>query len=856
VNQVLFRVAWYRFRAAFGRRWGGYLAVVLLVALLGGLAMGAISGARRTQSFYPTYLANTNPSDLVVSPYVPSTGLTPALANGFAHLPHVKQVAEYVDLLLAPLQPNGLAASSGNFATGTAQTIGSADGLFFRQDRVTVVQGRMANPNREDEFVTDEKTAQAVGWHVGQTIPFGAYTIAQASSSSGSSSGGPPTSKPHRRFNAKLVGIVVFNNDAVVHDDVDHFASYALFTPALTRSLIAGEEFYPYFLYGLQLDHGDHDVASLEREVIKLFPTGTTYNFYLPTVAEGQVERAIKPETIAIGVFGAIVALAALVIASQAIGRQLHTNDQDLDVLRALGANPTMIAADDLIGVLGALFLGSFLAAAVAVGLSPLAPIGAVREVDPSPGTVFDWEVLGIGLLVLIFGLGALTLAQAYWRSPDRLARREMRRVRSGSTMARVAASSGLPPTATVGIGFAVDPGRGRTAVPVRSALCGAALAVLMVVATLTFGSSLQTLVSHPALYGWNWTYALEQEQGGDIPPQARALLSHDPNVAAWTSFGTTSQAEIDGQTVPIITGSPHAQLTPPILTGHALDANNQIVLGPATLAQLHKRVGDTVLVSYGSPKDFPVYIAPTPLVIVGTATMPAIGQSGSLHPSMGTGAVLSTGIEPVAMKRALTQPDPTLNGPSIVVVKMRSGVSTATGLASMQRIARVGTNALAAVPNGQGGGTIVVLPVQHPAEIVNYRSIGTTPAVLVSGLAAGTIVALGLILIASVRRRRRDLALLKMLGFSKRQLAATIAWQASIIAAIGTIVGTPLGVVLGRWLWTLFAREIYAVPEPTIPALSIVFVILGALVLTNIIAFFPGRIAARTKAALVLRAE
>jgi ABC-type lipoprotein release transport system permease subunit len=96
----------------------------------------------------------------------------------------------------------------------------------------------------------------------------------------------------------------------------------------------------------------------------------------------------------------------------------------------------------------------------------------------------------------------------------------------------------------------------------------------------------------------------------------------------------------------------------------------------------------------------------------------------------------------------------------------------------------------------------------------------------------------------------------LKTFGFTKRQVAATVAWQASVIAISGTIVGTPLGVVLGRWLWTLFAREIYAVPDPTIPALPIVFVVLGALALTNAVAFFPGRVAARTQAALVLRAE
>jgi hypothetical protein len=69
-------------------------------------------------------------------------------------------------------------------------------------------------------------------------------------------------------------------------------------------------------------------------------------------------------------------------------------------------------------------------------------------------------------------------------------------------------------------------------------------------------------------------------------------------------------------------------------------------------------------------------------------------------------------------------------------------------------------------------------------------------------------------------------------------------------------VIGVPFGVVLGRFLWDLFAHEIYAVPSPTVPLLSVGLIVLSALVLANIVAAVPGRVAARTPTALLLRAE
>jgi hypothetical protein len=97
---------------------------------------------------------------------------------------------------------------------------------------------------------------------------------------------------------------------------------------------------------------------------------------------------------------------------------------------------------------------------------------------------------------------------------------------------------------------------------------------------------------------------------------------------------------------------------------------------------------------------------------------------------------------------------------------------------------------------------------------------------------------------------------MLKTLSFTRRQLATSVAWQATISVGIGVVIGVPCGIVAGRFLWDLFADQIYVVPDPAVPIALIVGIGLGALVAANLVAALPGWVAARTRTALLLRAE
>ena len=827
--------AWYRFRATFGRRWGGLLAVILLTGLLGGLSMGAIEAARATESSPADFAASTHTPDLFVldgfyDPALDLDGYNPSLLHQIAHLPHVDKVESEVGINVGPLTKNDepLPAANGVGSNG------SVDGLGFDEDRVIVTQGRAANPRKADEFMMDSATARAFGLHLGQSVNIGWVSNAEGVSEGAASSNFKVPKSQHMRVT--LVGVGAVDVDTLFQDQDNGGNSIVLFTPAFTHKLLrcctnAMES-------ALTLDGGIESpyYTAVERELRAVLPKGVPFTYIQARDVEARAERTLKPETIALGVFGGIAALAALLIAGQVIGRRIRLAAGELDVLRALGAGPAMTVADGLVGTLAAVLAGSLLAGAVAIALSPVGPLGPIGPLLPFAFRV-DWTVIGAGVGVLLVGLGTVALLLAYRGAPHRVAARLPREGGSGAT--RLAMATGLPPTAVAGIGFALDPGVGRNRVPVRSAVLGAVLAVVVVVCTITFGSSMGMLVSHPALYGWNWTYDIDGGGGlGDVPGQpVEHELAADPYVAGWAGM-YFSTLLIDGVNVPVMGGSPGATVGPALLSGHGFARANQVVLGSATLAQLHKHLGDTVQVgSKGSAR--------TTLTIVGTATMPSIGVSGSSHLEMGTGALLSYKLIAPGARNDFDETQP---GPNAILVRLEPDANPAAGRASLEAIVRKNPQ----IANGGGS----LLGVERPAEILNYRTLGKTPALLGATLAAGAVVALGLTLVTSVRRRRTDLALLKSLGFTKRQLAAAIAWQATVAVFIGCVVGIPLGVALGRFLWGLFVHEISAVPDPTVPVTSVVLIAVAALVLANLVAAVPARIAARTPTAQLLRSE
>ncbi len=117
-------------------------------------------------------------------------------------------------------------------------------------------------------------------------------------------------------------------------------------------------------------------------------------------------------------------------------------------------------------------------------------------------------------------------------------------------------------------------------------------------------------------------------------------------------------------------------------------------------------------------------------------------------------------------------------------------------------------------------------------------------------------MLSLALTVLSLVRRRRHELALLKTIGMTRRQIRAVVAWQVTLTLLIAVVIGGPLGVVGGRLAWRAFAGALGVVPIVEVP-LAVLILGLAALVLAgNLLAALPAAVAARTRPTVELRAE
>ncbi|GIH26911.1 hypothetical protein Aph01nite_52210 [Acrocarpospora phusangensis] len=537
----------------------------------------------------------------------------------------------------------------------------------------------------------------------------------------------------------------------------------------------------------------------------------------LAVVPAGRAAMATI-ESACLAAFGLAALLAAVVLIGQAVIRYASAGAAELRALVALGLTRRQGTGLSALAPAVATLAGSIAAAGLAVAASSWMPFGVAADHEPAPGVDVDWLVLGAGL-VLTPALAAGAAAVSAWvglAAPGR--------TRPGRRSAVVGAMSalGLPVGVVVGTRFALEPGRGRYAVPVRPALVGAVTGVLGVLAAFTFSAGVADAAGNPARFGQNYQLmAIFGSDGRDFQPPRPVLsaLAEDPDVTGATDL-RIGAGRIGRLTVLTHSFDPVGEAVPLVLTeGRPPAVAEEVVLAPASARQLGAAVGGTVTLG----GDLAARELTVTGIGFGVETSTRGYESGAWVTSDGYD-VLFSGFKEHGSLLAL-----------------RAGADRdAVANRLRQRL---------------GGGLLIFTPVV-PRQFGEIRHVQVLPLVLGGFLALLAVGAVGHALITAVRRRGHDLAVLRALGMTRGQCRLVVVTQACAITLLGLLAGVPLGMALGRILWRAAAGIMPVQYHPPTSPWTLILIAPLALLITALLATGPGRHAGHRNLGQALRAE
>ena len=664
--------------------------------------------------------------------------------------------------------------------------------------RPRVVGGSLYDPSDPGELMVEDAVARAYDLSAGDEVQVATATIDELAAWEEAGAEGDP---PLRSHPVRVAGIVVPHDGIVVDEAFDYGHVY------LTPAFAAAHGVEPFFFgMAVRLRGGAADVPAF-RDAVQALAPGEAIEFKTEAAVAETVARGTMPHTVALLLFAAVVGCAGFVVAGQATSRQLLPLRSEAQALQAMGLAPRDLRRGALLRVAVLAAAGAALALVVAVALSPAFPVGVADRAEVHPGVDVDVAVLGPGVVVLLLGLLAWTLpvVRRLGRAEQRVARAN--RPRWTDRLATTLSS----PIATTGLRASLVPGGGPSSA--RAAVAGLGLAVAAVAATVTFGAGIEHLVTTPSTYGWGWdALATLPDEDASVPGSLFEERAEDaPGLTGW-SILTMDQVVVDGQRTPAV-GADYrvGDVGPTIVRGHRPEADDEVVLGGRTMDRLGVGIGDH-LVAGPDGRRFEV---------VGQAVFADLGQGIPAEVGEGFGFA-SLVIE--------------ADGDAGLDAALDHLFGDQRGAIESEQIE-------------------VFRTPQRPADVQSLARVRSTPLVIAAVLALLGGAAFAFVLVSGVRGRRREIALLKTFGFRGRDVAGTVAWQATATALVAGIVGVVLGAVVGRLAWSVLADALGVAGDARLPV-ALLGLVAGVLVVANLIAVVPGRLAARTRPAAMLRTE
>jgi hypothetical protein len=768
------------------RSWPTMVVLGVLAGIGAGVALSATQVARRSSTAYARLEVASGAPDAVV------LGIASGVEDEVAELPQVDKVW---------VGRTGIGQVRGDAVRFLGLIAGHSappKGLFTP----IVVEGRDLDLQADDELLLTERIQKASGLRVGDELPLTFLTageVAQFDTGFGEPDG--PT------ITMKVVGVIRGALGAGANGP-ETFS-----TPALARRLDAAGASFPTWL--VKLKRGAADVPAFRRALDRLAAQATPiagaeefsgFEVQVPSLQRPVFANTARVLVTGLLVFGGVAALAALLGVSLALRRHLLlTSLPNARALAAIGATPRQLLWSRWLAAWPFVLVGTVTTLVLAVATASTGPIGSLGRSEPHPGWHVNLALVAAGVVLVALAFVAIAgLASA------RVARRDTAWSPSAARVVNRVAAAGAPAPVVIGAGLAVEPGRGRGALPVRSALLATAAGIAGVVAVMVFASSLHRLIHTPARWGWT-----SDAQVLDVNDTNGAELRSDPRIDGYLDT-RDFQVRVDDRTATGRVYRGDQELGWTLLDGRRPRGEGEVLLGARLARTLDKGVGDRVTFRDSDGR-------PVTLAVVGVGTGPDLSDG-----QFAGGLVVSPG-DVDRIKLTETERN--------AQIRFAPGVDADRARASL-------------------GKQFEVVGQERPPDVDNLAQLGRLPEFLIAFLALLSVAVLAHSIAVTARRRRRELDTLRALGFVRRQARAVIVVAALVSVTLGLVVGVVLGLILGRVSWSLTAHAAYAAGDVRVSALGLAVLVGASIAVAFLVAAVPAWRITRVTISEGLRAE
>jgi hypothetical protein len=797
-----------RARVLLRQRWGAAVALGVVAALGGGLVLSLALVAKDTSSAVDRYVARLDAPNGLAVYCPPDVDMASVDADECVRY---DQAAEVAALRALPNVEATGRASATPIRLRTAARDWTESFAWVLYDgvstygRLQLVAGRPARPGAADEAIVNEAFLARYGVELGDVVDIAPFTWDEFDDDEAMDHDPSTAILPVR-----IAGVVRTPADLVFG-----LENYDALSVAEAMMLL-GEGW---------VDATGGNFARYQNGVIVHVAQGADPAEVLRSVSpdhvgmvstESMVESdvaslrdAVAYEARATWAAAGLSALAVLVLVGQMFVRQARRELDDAIPMRAMGATTGLFVRSSLPRWALSAAIGAGGAAVVGLLGRGRGPVGVARQMLGAAPLGLDAVVapaalVGVAALVLVAGLGGTALAARPLHA-SRMAPR-----RSPHPAPTVAGTAGL-----AWLTSASGRGRGQ----VIGLVAGLTVAVSAVITAIAVVSSLSRLTADPPRFGATWDATVSSVLG---PESARPVidgLAHLDGVDAVAGIlgdnGVIGGGEVYVYAFAPVPGLPSG-IAPVVTSGRAPSESDEIALGATTLAASGAEIGDTVELTY-LEQTRRLRVVGEVIVYDTWEDRPGVGAVVDHH--------LLEDLEPGAST-------------TDYAVRFQPGRATA------------GRHALDREFPGQVTGPVV------PGAVRNLERISAWPGLLAGLVGLLALAALVHALMVTVRRQRSQLAVLRALGFRRRQLGATVSWYTTALVVPAVILGFPLGAAVGRWGWGVLAGELGVTSGPVVPLGAVTLVLVAAAFIANLVAAPLAWRAGRVDTVTALRAE